>query len=81
MSAVAEGLDRRLYGIWPEGTHRERAMFQKLKEAYTKARYSRHYRISEEELTWLGARVKELDRIEHQVCTEKIAELESAAPG
>lgn len=78
LRSLAEGLDRRLYGVWPEATHRERAMFQKLKEAYTKARYSKHYRISEEELTWLGARVEELGRIVHQVCTDKIAELEDS---
>lgn len=79
LRSLAEGLDRRLYGIWPEDAHRERAMFQKLKEAYTKARYSKHYKISEEELSWLGARVEELGRIVHQVCTDKIAELEKAA--
>jgi predicted nucleotidyltransferase/HEPN domain-containing protein len=81
LRSLAEGQDRRLYGIWPEVTHRERAMFQKLKEAYTKARYSKHYRISEEELTWLGERVEELGRVVHQVCTDKIAELEQAARG
>lgn len=54
LRSLAEGLDRRLYGIWPEDTRRERAMFQKLKEAYTKARYSKNYRISEEEFDWLG---------------------------
>jgi predicted nucleotidyltransferase len=79
LRSLAEGLDRRLFGIWPEGTHRERSMFQKLKEAYTKARYSKHYRISEEELTWLGERVEELGRVVHQVCSDKIAELEAAA--
>ncbi|WP_371433173.1 nucleotidyltransferase and HEPN domain-containing protein [Novosphingobium sp.] len=79
LRSLAEGLDRRLYGIWPETTHRERAMFQKLKEAYTKARYSRHYRISAEELAWLGERVEELGRVVHQVCSERIAELEAAA--
>ena len=78
LRSLAEGLDRRLHGIWPEANRRERAMFQKLKEAYTKARYSRQYRISEEELTWLGERVEELGRVVHQVCTDKIAELESA---
>ena len=56
-------------------------MFQKLKEAYTKARYSKHYKISEEELTWLGERVEELGRVVHQVCTDKIAELEKATRG
>lgn len=79
LRSLAEGLDRRLYGIWPEATHRERAMFQKLKEAYTKARYSKHYRISEEELAWLGERVEQLGRVVHQVCLDKIAELEAAA--
>jgi len=79
LRSLAEGLDRRLYGIWPETTRRERAMFQKLKEAYTKARYSRHYRISAEELAWLGERVEELGRVVHQVCSERIAELKAAA--
>ena len=81
LRSLAEGLDRRLHGIWPESNRSERAMFQKLKEAYTKARYSKHYRISEEELTWLGARVEELGRVVHQVCTDKIAELEKATRG
>src|SRR5690606_22590432 len=78
LRSLAEGLDRRLYGIWPEANRRERAMFQKLKEAYTKARYSKHYKITEEELAWLGARVEELGRVVHQVCSEHIAELEAA---
>ncbi|MGS1015503.1 HEPN domain-containing protein [Allosphingosinicella humi] len=78
LRSLAEGLDRRLFGIWPENTRKERAMFQKLKDAYVKARYSRHYRISEEELTWLGARVEELGQVVHQICSERIAELEKA---
>jgi len=78
LRSLAEGLDRRLYGVWPEASHSERAMFQKLKEAYTKARYSKHYKINEEELTWLGARVEELGRVVHEVCTDKITELERA---
>jgi predicted nucleotidyltransferase/HEPN domain-containing protein len=78
LRSLAEGLDRRLFGVWPETNRRERAMFQKLKEAYTKARYSKQYRISEEELTWLGERVEELGHVVHQVCTDRIAELETA---
>jgi uncharacterized protein len=79
LRSLAEGLDRRLYGIWPEESRRDRAMFQKLKEAYTKARYSKHFKISEEELTWLGARIEELGRVVHQVCSDRITELEKAA--
>ena len=74
----AERLDRRLT-IWPVDTHRQRAMFEKLKDAYVKARYSKHYRISEEELTWLGEQIEELGRAVHTVCSDKIAELEAAA--
>ncbi|MBY8826588.1 HEPN domain-containing protein [Hephaestia mangrovi] len=81
LRSLAEGLDRRLYGIWPEDTRKERAMFQKLKDAYVKARYSKHYRISEEELAWLGTRVEELGRVVHEVCTDRIAELAKTANG
>jgi predicted nucleotidyltransferase/HEPN domain-containing protein len=73
----AERLDPRLR-VWPMDARKERAMFEKLKDAYVKARYSKHYRISEEELTWLGAQVEELGRVVHIVCSEKIAELEAA---
>jgi HEPN domain-containing protein len=74
----AERLDFRLFNVWPRDTRAERAMFEKLKDAYVKARYSKHYTISEEELTWLGTQVEELGRIVHIVCSEKIAALEAA---
>jgi len=75
----AERLDRRLQGIWPMENRKERAMFEKLKDAYVKARYSKHYRISEEELNWLGARVEELGQVVHVICQETIASLETRA--
>jgi HEPN domain-containing protein len=74
----AEKLDRRLTGVWPTDKQRERAMFEKLKDAYVKARYSKHYRISEEELTWLSAQIEVLGRMVHDVCSAKIAELREA---
>jgi predicted nucleotidyltransferase/HEPN domain-containing protein len=75
----AERIDRRLVHIWPQDSRRDRAMFEKLKAAYVKARYSRHYRISEEELTWLGERVEELGQAVHAVCSDRIAMLEGQA--
>lgn len=75
----AERLDRRLTQVWPMDNRKHRAMFEKLKEAYVKARYSKYYRISEEELTWLGERVEDLGRIVHEICSERIAELEAKA--
>lgn len=79
LRSQADRLDRRLFDVWPETTRKERAMFQKLKEAYVKARYSKHYRISEEELAWLGERVETLGQVVHQICSERIAELEKTA--
>jgi predicted nucleotidyltransferase/HEPN domain-containing protein len=38
----AERLDLRLVDAWPRDTRKDRAMFEKLKEAYVKARYSKH---------------------------------------
>lgn len=75
----AERLDRRLVYVWPGDTRVERARFEKLKEAYVKARYSKHYRITEEELTWLGTQVEELGRVVHAICAERIAEMENKA--
>ncbi|QAY78139.1 nucleotidyltransferase and HEPN domain-containing protein [Sphingosinicella sp. BN140058] len=75
----AERIDRRLVYIWPQDSRRERAMFEKLKDAYVKARYSRHYRITEEELAWLGEQVEELGRVVHVICSERIQSLEQSA--
>ncbi len=78
LRSQANLIDRRLMYVWPEDNRKQRAMFEKLKQAYVKARYSKHYRISEEELTWLGEQVEELGRVVHAVCSERIAELEAA---
>ncbi len=75
----AERIDRRLVDAWPRDTRPDRARFEKLKEAYVKARYSKHYRITEEELLWLGGCVEELGRAVHAICSERIANLEAKA--
>ncbi|KAK0341499.1 hypothetical protein LTR94_026118, partial [Friedmanniomyces endolithicus] len=58
----AEGRDATLFDIWPRGSRKERAMFQKLKDAYVKARYSKHYHIDLEELNWLAERRHPLEQ-------------------
>lgn len=40
-----------------------------------KARYSKHYRITKDELEWLGVQVEELGRVVHAVCSERIEAL------
>jgi hypothetical protein len=69
----------RLIDAWPRETKADRSRFEKLKEAYVKARYSKHYRIAEDELVWLGACVEKLGRAVHEICSERIAGLETAA--
>ncbi|MGQ2988671.1 MAG: HEPN domain-containing protein [Blastomonas fulva] len=75
----AERIDMRLVDAWPRDTRLDRALFEKLKEAYVKARYSKHYRITEEELLWLGGCVEELGRAVHAICSERIADLQAKA--
>jgi len=75
----AERINPRLADAWPREDPRDRAMFEKLKEAYVKARHSKHYRIDEDELAWLGARVEALASIVEPLCSERIAALEAAA--
>jgi predicted nucleotidyltransferase/HEPN domain-containing protein len=75
----AERIDMRLVDAWPRDLKPDRARFEKLKEAYVKARYSKHYRITEDELVWLAGRVEELGRAVHAICSERTAKLEDAA--
>lgn len=75
----AERIDPRLIEVWPRETKADRARFEKLKEAYVKARYSKHYRITEDELAWLAARVEALGHVVQVVCEEHIAALERSA--
>jgi predicted nucleotidyltransferase len=75
----AKKIDRRLVHVWPDDDRISRRRFSLLKDAYVKARYSKHYRISGDDLAWLGERVQELSTIVREVCTEKLVELERTA--
>lgn len=75
----AERIDPRLIEAWPREMRADRSRFEKLKEAYVKARYLRHYRITEEELTWLAERITALAAAVEQVCRDRIGQLERDA--
>ncbi|PNQ75483.1 HEPN domain-containing protein [Qipengyuania flava] len=75
----AERIDPRLTYVWPRENRKDRARFEKLKEAYVKARYSKHYRIEKEELDWLGEQVEQLGRVVHKVCLERLEKLKAEA--
>jgi predicted nucleotidyltransferase/HEPN domain-containing protein len=76
---LAEELDPRLVDVWPIETKFERRGYELLRAAYVKARYSRHYRITAEELEWLGSRVALLRDLVRTLSEERIASLAAAA--
>ena len=79
LRALAEEQDRRLAGAWPRDERRFIAWFNTLKEAYVKARYSKHFKISEEALAWLGERTAALHRLVETACREHLKRLERMA--
>ncbi len=79
LRALTEAVEPRLKEVWPRATKFERRCYELLREAYVKARYSRHYRITDEQLAWLAGRVELVQRIVREVCEERIATLEEAA--
>ncbi len=72
LRSLSEQLDHRLIDAWPRETRRDRSQFELLKRAYIEARYSRHYKITEVELAWLGARVEVLKEHVETICQERI---------
>ena len=74
-----EAIDARLAEAWPRETKFERRCFELLREAYVKARYSKHYKISDEELAWLTERVEVLRGLATTVCEERLAHLRKEA--
>jgi len=79
LRALTEAVEPRLKEVWPRATKFERRCYELLREAYVKARYSRRYRISDEQLAWLSGRVELLQRIVREACEERIATLAEAA--
>lgn len=76
---LARKLDRRLLHVWPSDDKADRRRFGLLKDAYVKARYSKHYHISAEDLAWLGERVRDLSSAVQAVTADHIATLRQQA--
>lgn len=76
---LAEAIEPRLKEVWPRSTKFERRCYELLRDAYVKARYSRHYRISDDQLAWLAGRVELLRDTVRALCEARISELAEAA--
>ncbi|SCW87379.1 hypothetical protein SAMN02927900_05927 [Rhizobium mongolense subsp. loessense] len=75
LRGLAEQKLEGLSELWPHDRRRYSAWFNTLNEAYVKARYSHHYSISGEALTWLLARTSEVIDYIDVACRAHISEL------
>jgi len=76
---LAEELEPSLKAVWPRDTRFEKRCYSLLRDAYIKARYSRAYRITEEELDWIAQRVALLQNLVREACESRIESLAKAA--
>jgi predicted nucleotidyltransferase/HEPN domain-containing protein len=60
---------------WPRSTRFEQRCFELLRRAYVDARYSPHYRISAEELSWLAERIGVLQGLVKLACEARLEAL------
>ncbi|NVD39774.1 HEPN domain-containing protein [Ensifer sp. HO-A22] len=82
LRGLAEEQNRELAEVWSRDQQRFSAWFNIVNEAYVKARYSRHYEITEEALVWLLDRTETLIDLVEKACRSHLerlkAEVESA---
>jgi len=74
----AEQIDPRLIEAWPRRRKEDVDAYEKLQEAYVKARYIKDFHIERLQLEWLGARAAILTRLVEASCRERLDELERA---
>lgn len=76
---MTEPLEPRLRDVWPHETKFQKRCFELLRAAYVKARYSRHYRITDEELAFLTERIEVLRDVVREASQARIEELRRLA--
>lgn len=75
LRSQCEQADPRLIEAWPRGSRFEKRCFELLRRAYVDARYSPHYKITDEELAWLVDRIGVLRTLVNRASDERLAEL------
>lgn len=79
LRSQCEPLAPELAGAWPRASRFEQRCFELLRRAYVDARYSPHYKITPEELAWLGERIGVLQALVHATCERRLATLRTEA--
>lgn len=78
---AAEPIDARLAEVWPTETKFQKRCFELLRAAYVKARYSEHYRVTDEELAWMLERLRTLKDVVETICRDRLNGLNVARKG
>lgn len=79
LRSQAERLAPALIEAWPRETRFQQRSWELLRRAYVEARYSKHYKISAEELAWLSERVAILQDLVEQTCQARLRQLRAEA--
>lgn len=79
LRSQCEQLDARLVEALPRGAKFEQRAFELLRRAYVDARYSSHYKISDDELAWLQDRIGVLQILVGDMCEERLSALRREA--
>ena len=64
---------------WPHETKLQRRSFELLRAAYVKGRYSKHFKITDEELAYLVERIGILRGLIDAACQKRLADLRDQA--
>jgi len=72
-----EEINNGLRNAWPRGQKPFDRYFKLLKRAYVEARYSKHYRITKEELEWLEGQVTTLIGLVDEACQDHLEKLKA----
>lgn len=72
LGSLAGNYNAELWQVFPHSSIDQRQAFKLLERAYIEARYSKEYRISREQLTFLIERVTKLQNLTERICLEYI---------
>jgi predicted nucleotidyltransferase/HEPN domain-containing protein len=73
LRSQAERLAPLLIAAWPRESRFEQRCWELLRRAYVDARYSPNYKVTADELAWLGERIIILRGLVESVCRERLA--------
>lgn len=72
LRSQAESHVHELIEVWPRDTRFGKRSFELLRRAYVDARYSPHYRITAQELEWIGERIERLQQLVRLICEKRL---------